>query len=484
MKVSREDFRIAKGMRMYDRPIGRVRHVLLWLLSAALLMLGAAWIAPGYQQLLFKAGRGGYEPDLYLRWKEMRYLYKGQNPNDLAEAAAVDYFSRPLPADAIKQMRYAAAYYAARKKAECPRDCRIDPDIGPLNFWDGTYPGWSYFDAAPFVLPTSWRVARVYFCLVNGVALAFTTIWVYRLGRSHSRAGGVFLAASMLAMYANYRVLVRGQYGLLVNALLIGTYYFMEKPGPAAAGVLYGLAAIKPQSSALVAVVFLVRRQWKLLAAATVYLMLASVCVWALSKTDPLEMLQQAIDAGTTRANDGGSSSFLSLAIALDVDRRLATRVLAVLGLVATGAIAWMWRDGTSLGMFAMATTVGRLWTYHHSYDNVSLIFLLVALGKAMLMRNSFWTAAGFWVVGASLWTPLPFIPGGNSLAGQLYQMMSWMAGLTILVAGERAAARSERTSETNSRPERFDESATVDCRKPKIVATCTRRDSPSTSGD
>jgi Glycosyltransferase family 87 len=446
-KGTREDFRIAKRMRMYDRPIGRLRHVLLWLLSAALLMLGAARIARGYQQLL----HGGNEPDLYLRWKEMRYLYKGQNPNDLAEAAAVDFFSRPLPADAIKQLRYAAAYYAARKQAECPRDCRIDPDIGPLNYWEGTYPGWSYFNAAPFVLPTSWRVARVYFCFVDGVALAFTTIWVYRLGRSHSRAGGVFLAASMLAMFANYRVLDRGQYGFLVNALLIGTYYFMEKQGPVAAGVLYGLAAIKPQSSALVAVVFLVRRQWKLLAAATVYLVLASVCVWALSKTDPLEMLKQAIDAGSTRANDGGSSSFLSLAIALDVDRRLATRVLAVLGLVATGAIAWMWRDGTSLAMFAIATTVGRLWTYHHSYDNVSLIFLLVALGKAMLMRNSFWTAAGFWVVGASLWTPPRLIPGGGtSLAGQVCQMMSWMAGLTILLAGERAAARSERTSETN----------------------------------
>jgi hypothetical protein len=174
------------------------------------------------------------------------------------------------------------------------------------------------------------------------------------------------------------------------------------------------------------------------------------VCVWAFSKTDPLEMLQQSIDAGSTRANDGGSSSFLSLAIALDVDRRLATRVLAVLGLVATGAIAWMWRDGTSLAMFAMATTIGRLWTYHHSYDNVSLIFLLVALGKAMLMRNTFWTGAGFLVVGASLWTPLPVIPGGTSLAGQVCQMMSWMAGLTILLAGERAAARSKRTSETN----------------------------------
>jgi hypothetical protein len=333
-------------------------------------------------------------------------------------------------------MRYAAAKYS-RPLPESSRDRRIDPDIGPLYFWEGTYPGWSYFTAAAFVLPTNWQFTRIYFCFVNALALAATAVWAYRLGRPHSVAGGIFLAASALAIFANYRALNRGQYGLIVNGLLIGVYVLMEKHKPTAAGFLYGLAAIKPHSSALLAIVFLVRKQWKLLAVTVGYVAFASLCVWALSKTNPLEMLKQAIDAGMTRGSDGGSSSLLSLLLKLNVHRTVATRVSAVVGLVSTATIAWIWRKATTLSLFAMAATIGRLWTYHHSYDNVMLVFLVVALGEAFLMRYSNSMAFAFFIVGVSLWTPDRFIPGGHSLPVQIAQMISWLVGLAILLASD-----------------------------------------------
>jgi hypothetical protein len=406
-----------------------------------LLLLSTTYLVRGFKHLVLDDA----DLDLFSRWREQRYLYHGQNPNDLGEAAAAEFFHQPdEKIRSQKVFRTLIAKYSGRPMPECSRDRRIDPEIGPLYFWEGTYPGWSYFTAALFVLPTNWQFTRSYFAVLCALALAATSVWAYGFGRRHSEAGGVFLAASTLAMFGNYSALDRGQHGLIVNALLIGVYVLVKRTKPTAAGILYGLAAIKPQMSALFAFVFLVKRQWKLLATTSLYIVLASLCTWSLSKTNPLEMMMQSIDAGMGRGNDGGQASILSLLLELGVDRRMATRLAVASGVIAAAVIVWIWRNGTLPILFAIAATIGRFWTYHHGYDNVMMVFLLVALGGALLTRYSTWLAVAFGVVGVSLWLPYENIPRRYASITQLALTISWLIGfVTLLIWDSKHERRS-----------------------------------------
>jgi hypothetical protein len=327
---------------------------------------------------------------------------------------------------------------------ESPRDNRVDPKIGEPYHRSGGYPPWTFLTAAPLVLPAPWLFAAAYFAVLDAVALAIAFVWAYQIGRPHGQAGGIFLGASAIALFAHYRTLQVGQYGILVNALLIGVYWLTERRKPVAAGIVFGLAAIKPQISALFGLIFLVRRQWKAVAAATAYVVLASLVTWAMTKTNPVEMLRQmyALAQGWTDHPDPrikeqhpiGVSSLLSLLLELHVDRKIATPFAAITGLTLSGVFMWLWRNSSTLTLFAIAATVGRLWSYHLAYDDVMLVFLIVALGKLVITHRAAGPIVAFCVVGLSLWAPKPI---GYTLPLELAQMGSWLFGLAILLKWE-----------------------------------------------
>ena len=399
-------------------------------MSVVLLLVSAAWVVLGLYSLLVM----NFALDIRMRWVEQRYVYNGQNPYDIVELVTALREHRPPP--------------------ECPRDNRIDPHIGPPYHRQGGYPPWAFPTAALFILPTGFLVTRIYYSVLNLLALTVIFVWAYRLGRPHSRAGGVFLAAAALAIFGFYRTLEVGQYGILINGLLIGVYYLVEKHKPVSAGIVYGMAAMKPQISALFAVSFLVRRQWKSLVAATAYVVMASLVTWALTKTNPIEMLSQMqhlvhrwiyhpdlyveyIDPKEGGPFPQGCSSISFMLMYFHVDWDIATPLGAVLGLLATGILTWLWRNSSTLTLFAIAATAGRLWSYHLPYDNAMLVFLVVALGRLALLRPSISSVLAFGLVGLSLWTPVRGIYDAYPLPFQVFQMGSWMFGLAMLLAAE-----------------------------------------------
>jgi hypothetical protein len=396
----------------------------LWLACAVLLLVGANWMRLGFKCLIVLNAPG--PSDLHFRWTEQRYLYNGQNPNDIILRAAALFYKRPLP--------------------ECARNDRIDPKIGPLHYGQGGYPPWAYLTMAAFVLPTSYQSARNYFALINAVALGVTLVWGYRIGRPYGRAGGVFLAASVMAIYANVVCLDRGQNSILIDALLIGVYVLLERGRPVLAGLAYGLSAIKPQMVALFAVIFMVKRQWRLLLAATAYVVLASIAIWALAKTGPIEMLQQMYTIALSWI-DHGNSSVLHLLVKMGMDQQIATPLVAALGLASTMALVWLWRNAPTLTLFAVAAVIGRLWSYHGNYDDVMLLFLVVALGKIVLSRRSIGPVLAFVAVGLSLWIRLRLHPKDYPMPYQVFQMGSWLAGMVVVLASKPRRDRPETAS-------------------------------------
>lgn len=180
-------------------------------------------------------------------------------------------------------------------------------------------------------------------------------------------------------------------------------------------------------------------------------MVLASLFTWAMTRTNPVEMLQQMyalaqgwVDHPDPRINEQhpiGTSSFSTVMLALHVDRKIATPLAAITGLFVCGILAWLWRRSSTLTLFAIAATLGRLWSYHMAYDDVMMIFLIVALGRLALMHPSKATVFAFCIVGLSLWAPLP---KSNPLAPQFAQIGSWLLGLSILLAWEPQSSQIE----------------------------------------
>jgi phosphate starvation-inducible membrane PsiE len=401
------------------------RHRVLWVTSAVLLLLSAIYVGRGLRQLVFQ---NELAVDLQMRWLEQRYVYNGQNPYDVVELVHAQKFNLPLP--------------------ECTRDNRVDPEIGKLYHRAGGYPPWTFLTVAPIVLPTQWHFATTYFAILNVLALAITFVWAYLIGRPHSQAGGVFLGAAAVAVFGNFRSLQVGQYGILVNALLIGVYWLVQKRRPVAGGILFGLATLKPQISVLFGLSFLARRQWRALVAATAYVVLATLFTWVMTKTNPIEMLEQMYALAQRWAYHPnpfiheqiglGCNSFTSVLIDLQLAPRVATPLAAITGLLLTGVLMWLWQNSSTLTLFAIVATTGRLWSYHRPYDDVMLIFLIVALGKLVITHRSMGTVFAFCLVGLSLWAPFPkaFPP----LPVQIAIISSWLFGLAVLLMWEPRA--------------------------------------------
>jgi hypothetical protein len=377
-----------------------------------------------------------------MRWLEQRYFYNGQNPYDVA--------------------LYAFSLRKHEPPPECARNNRFDPKIGPLYYRQGGYPPWYFLTATMLILPTDFNTTRIYFAVLNGLALAFTAVWAYRFGRFHSLAAGVMLGSATLALYGNYKAIEVGQFGILVNAFLIGAYWLAERQKPVAAGISYGMAILKPQISALFVFIFLVRRQWKLLLAATAYGLLACAVAWAVTRTNPVEMTLQMValtrewthPVVKEQPEPGpqptqltiGRSELLSLFEDLGASYNVAMPLAALVGLIALGVLLWRWRKATPLTLLAIAATVSRLWSYHYVYDDVMLVFLLVALGRLALTHRSLGTVLAFGLVGLSLWTPVYYhlvvVDGRPHLALQIAQMLTWLFGLAVLLAWEPRSNR------------------------------------------
>lgn len=432
----------------------RARRDLVLLLASALLgLVGTVYVGRGCQLILASNDSTGAERnntgiDLRARWREQRYLYRGKNPYDVAEVTIRDGLNTFDYGQVIKELK-------ETQPETLPRDGSIEPDIGPMH--TNGYPPWSLFTAAGIVLPTDWKTTRLYFTSINLLSLAVIAVWAYRVGRPHGVAGGLLLAAAATALLSNYTICRIGQYGIIINALLIGALALAERARGIPSGVLLGMALLKPQISWLFGLAFLVRKQWGVVLAATVYVILASSATWAACRTDPLEMLGQML-----RQSGGGapgiSDSPLQLLVIAGVKPRLATVVMGLGGALLALLLMFRWRHSSPLALFAIASVLGRLVTYHHRYDNVMLVFLLVALGKAVLEQPSKWTIGAFVLVGLTLWLPGP--AGGTGLVESdgltityfVAQTVIWLAGLAVVLAREpRLPSRLEQAQRFNA---------------------------------
>jgi Glycosyltransferase family 87 len=300
----------------------------------------------------------------------------------------------------------------------------------------GSQPPWSYQFGQLLTWP-AWPAVRAYFASLNLLALAFLMLWVYHLARDVAFEGRLLLMAAVFAFGGSCTATEVGQVSIIVTALLAGALWCDRAGHPYASGLLVALAMIKPTMAAPFAVALIVAGRYQAAGMAAAYGVAATAITWVVTATSPMVMLQQMANGAAAYITDG---TFGPVDLAALLGASPAAMVWVPLSLAVPGLVLMaMVRPSLPL-CFAIATVWARLWTYHKSYDDVMLVFVLVPLGiLALGAMRSRAAAVGFFAMGLLAWVP------GRVLAMtevQIAQLAVWPLALLVLVHLERVALR------------------------------------------
>jgi hypothetical protein len=370
------------------------------LTSLLLAFVGFGYLVHGTYGQLTQAG------DYRMHWIEERYVFRGKNPADIFARIQAESQHKPVPHNG--------------------RDNSVDADLGPA---DGAYPLWSYFTAALLTWPPTFDSGRFYNCVVNLALFAALLFWAYGLARKEEQWMGWFLAASFFAVNSICTTFIVGQYGVVVVAALVAAYLLDQKNHWLAGGVCLGIAMIKLSIAAPFVLPFLVRGRWKLLFVAGGYLVVGSLLIWPLIKTNPFEIMGQMTVAAEHFENKGYSlNNLLEL---FGMGAQSAMRVAAVVSLGLALSLLYLWRASSDLVLYAIAAVASRAWCYHRLYDNLILVFLLLALGVTAFRTRSPLALIAYFLVGITLWVPGRLT---NDDWWIILQWAGWVIGLVILL--------------------------------------------------
>jgi hypothetical protein len=200
------------------------------------------------------------------------------------------------------------------------------------------------------------------------------------------------------------------------------------------AGIAFALAAIKPNVSGPYFLILVVRRRIIAIGLASSFLLAASLLVGYLVKTSPAEMMQQMIRQSS--AVFAGGIGPLNVMIDYHVPFNIATNGLALSGLIASLLLMIRWRNSATITLFSIGAVIGRLAVYHRQYDNVMLVFPLVALGLNMFQKPTRWRIGSFAIFGCSLWIPFRYSDYTHPV--ELTLAAVWVFGLCAILASSQ----------------------------------------------
>lgn len=245
------------------------------------------------------------------------------------------------------------------------------------------YPPWAFFTNFLVFPPLSVQHTRWYYALLDTISLVVLGVFSYQIGQPYGKLKAWFSVVTCFSISGLSNPLGIGQYGIIINALLIGMFWLIQKHRDILAGLLFGLALVKPNISALFFFILIIRQRYVAVIACFFYISFASLAIWMLTKVSPFYMLAKMITA--SKYFGGSGYSGVNVLINFGLETTIATVLLALVMTVTLVAILYVCRHYSLLTLFATAAVLGRIWTYHRAYDNVMLIFLLLALLKMTL---------------------------------------------------------------------------------------------------
>ena len=290
------------------------------------------------------------------------------------------------------------------------------PDVAPDPPW--ALPGNLLFFGLP-APACQW----LYLTLFAG-CLAAIACWAAQFGRNVGSPVRVLLAASTLAVSATCTTLGLGQNAVFVVALLVATLWLDDRERHWQAGLCMGIALGKPQIAGLFVLPLLFRRRYLTIAVAALVNVAGVATLVVITGAGVGQLLRAWLAYMHTIGTWPGYGP-LQWSVRLGLPQNAALALTAVTFATVAAAAAFALRHRSTLPLFALMAVAGRMWTYHQQYDNVMLVFLLVATGHRFASRPGWVSTLWFASCGVTLWAPARAC---DSTAFQVFQIVSWIA--------------------------------------------------------
>jgi hypothetical protein len=295
------------------------------------------------------------------------------------------------------------------------------------------YPPWTFpANVALYALP--WGVAKLWFVFLNLGCLLLLAAWAWRQALPAGKSAALLNAASWLAISAIATGLGLGQNAIVYTSVLTAVLVLYQKGWKFAAGLLLGIAMSKINITLPFILPFAFRKEWKVAVAAVAYMVTAGSLVALWVHAPPLEIMRLWVAAA--QRNNGLPYGPASLLTAAGMSAGTASRLTALVFMGAAVVVLGYFRNVQMLTLFGLAAGFGRLWTYHRVYDNVMLIFLLVALGELASRSRRGLAFLAWLLVGLTLWIPIRPM---DVPVTHLIHVLIWMGGMFVLAAAKLA---------------------------------------------
>lgn len=353
--------------------------------------LAFAYLAKGFYTLAFDSSPSGAR-DLLERWQEQQYIYLGIYPY------------RMNPAD-------------------------INAELGRIR--SGGYPPWAFLTGFFMFPPISSTLTRFYHVFLNLISLGILSRFAYQLGLPFGRMAAYFFVFTSLAISSNCTTLNNGQYGLIVNAFLIIVYWLLQANKNYLAGLFMGIALVKPNISAPYLLSLVIKRKFKTVILAFVYIISATFAIAHTTRLNFEKVIGSFLNQIKYVADDGVSS--INIIMKFGISTEITLVLLTTIGLVLGIVIFQKLQHTSLLTLFACAAVIGRVFTYHRPYDDLMLVFLLLALLTLAFSYPSRLNIIIVSLVGLTLWLPLS-IQNLASPYWSIFQNTIWLIALVYLL--------------------------------------------------
>lgn len=306
------------------------------------------------------------------------------------------------------------------------------------------YPPYAFPLFAPFFEPGGSIQGRFMIEGLSAASIGFMGAWAWRRFR-HRGVAVAALAAVTAAAVAKGNAIAMGQFSIICMGLVALQMWLLDRGHPAAAGVCWAVAMIKPQIAIAFAPLFLVGGATTgLVTGLTVLLALSlGACAW--TEISPFAVCEHWLLRSNLEFNGHGViTQWMARGTGLSL------RHLVGVGLALVVAAGWSIRrwssaskDTDRLWIAATLPVLCMLAFYHRSYDNIMLWPLLLATLERALTRKtpadgliSALTALSL-IVPERLVASVPFI--------DLARMLMWIGAAVTVVPWRRIVSSASR---------------------------------------
>jgi len=273
-------------------------------------------------------------------------------------------------------------------------------------------------------------------------ALAVLLRFAWGVGAPLSRPAGWACMSGTLALAANFSTFRLGQYGLIQMVLMLGATLALYRGHSARSGLLFGITLFKPTNAALMTAVFLRERRFAALAVAALVVTASAVAVGWWSGHSIAALLAITYPPGGMRFTADGTS-LVTLVAAWGVPPREASLLCAMAGFaVLFGALRWVDGPRDPLLVLALTGFVTRISLYHRPYDDLLLVFLLLALFRLWIVAPSWRTTAVTLALTTTLHLPSRLV---TSQGAMLAMFAVWTVAVVLVLVEASRGTRAER---------------------------------------